>query len=256
MRIIIAVIATFLAIIAAIFLGFYLGRNSSNTNSFELKELLFEKDKQQTNEQKTTETKDNVPDSSGLPGKFENTEKVEKGNQEEFEIGDCGEDCNTDNWKIYRNKKYGYSFRYSPDFILTDKCKHENCILEEQGGDSVSMTGDLSQRGWPLIEIRHLQNEHYNPPAGVDITEWIKTKFPWTKEYFPETANIYFTREEGHMFGGFDIKIPASSQAYARREIYYQYKGKLFEIMMLDYRSAQSKQFYDIWLNTFNVVGE
>lgn len=170
--------------------------------------------------------------------------------------GDCGEDCNTDNWKVYHNQKYGYSFRYPQGYALTNQCKNANCVSEEEGGDSVFLSGEHILGDWPIINIRHFQNQPYNPPAGANLMEWIKKEFPWTAKCFPDTANIYFTREDGHLFGGFNIYLPASPQAHSRREIYYQYKDKLFQIEMLDVDSPQARQFYNIWLSTFSVIGE
>ena len=171
-------------------------------------------------------------------------------------LGDCGEDCNTDNWNVYKNKKYGYSFRYPQGFVLTKDCKSGNCVTEEQGGDSVRLSGDLSESGWPMIAIRHLQNEHYNPPAGTAFGEWVMEKFSWTKECIPQEANIYFSDKLGKLHAGFNIFFPRSPQAYSRREIYYYREGKIFQIIMLDAEEPQARQFYDIWLSTFQVAGE
>ncbi|MDQ1284324.1 MAG: hypothetical protein QG620_672 [Patescibacteria group bacterium] len=171
-------------------------------------------------------------------------------------LGDCGEDCNTENWKVYRNKKYGYSFRYPQDFKLTNNCKNTSCVSEEQGGDSVMLSGDLSESSWPLIEIRHFDTPAYNPPAQTGTGEWIKEKFFWDKDCLPMFDNIYFSGKDGKLFSGNDIYFPASPQAYSRREVYYIWDKKIFQIVMLDVSTPQARQFYNIWLSRFQVIGE
>ncbi len=171
-------------------------------------------------------------------------------------LGDCGEDCNTENWKVYKSKKYGYSFRYPADYELTSSCKNNACVSEEESGDSVYMTGEHIVADWPLLYVRHMGNEPYNPPAQTDIPGWIQKKFSWTEKCFPGTENIYFPYKDGQMVGGFNIFFPRSPQAYARREIFYELNGKIFQIEMIDVDSPQARQFYNIWLSTFRVDGE
>lgn len=85
---------------------------------------------------------------------------------------------------------------------------------------------------------------------------WMLVKFPWIEECFPGTDNIYFPLEEGQMLGGFNIYFPQSPQAHSRREIFYEKQGKIFQIEMIDVDSPQARQFYNIWLSTFDVDGE
>lgn len=171
-------------------------------------------------------------------------------------LGDCGEDCNTDNWKIFTSKKYGYSFRYPADYALSNDCKNDSCVSVEENGDSVYMSGEHVVGDWPILYVRHLQNEHYNPPAQADIPGWIQKKFSWTEKCFPDTENIYLPVKDGQMLGGFNIYFPRSPQAHSRREIFYEYKGKIFQIEMIDVDSPQARQFYNIWLSAFSVEDE
>ena len=171
-------------------------------------------------------------------------------------LGDCGKDCDTADWKIYKNKKYGYSFRYDPTFTLAINCKNSNCVSEEQGGDVVMLQGNLSEVGWPMITISHHPNEYYNPPTDIPASEWIMEKFPWIRDCSPPEENIYFKDKDGKMFGGENIYFPRSPQAYSRREIYYMRNNKLFQIIMLDVDESQARQFYDTWLSTFRPDGE
>jgi len=172
-------------------------------------------------------------------------------------LGDCGEDCNMDNFKTYKNDKYGYSFKYHQSFSITKSCKHSNCIMEEQGGDVVVLAGDLSQKGWPMIEISHLQTNIYNPSSNFSsLAEWLIEKFPWTEKCLPNSKNVYFKGKDGKIFGGFNIYFPSSPQAYSRREIYYEYEGKIFQMVMLDVNEPQARQFYDNFLATFKIVSE
>lgn len=174
---------------------------------------------------------------------------------EELAIGDCGEDCNTDNWKEYKNKKYGYSFKYPPGFVFSTSCKNTSCVAEEEGGDNVFLQGDSSNQGWPMIEVRHLQNDYYNPPAGTNTVEWLRKKFSWLEDKVPDEPNLYLTYGEGHLFGAFDIFSAQSPQAYSRREIYFMFGNKLFNIVLLDVTSPKAKQFYKIWLDNFDMTG-
>ena len=170
-------------------------------------------------------------------------------------LGDCGEDCNTDNWKVYKNKKYGYSFRYPSDYAIVGSPKdcHSSCIWVTEGGDSVTLQGIAFDNIGPMLTIRHLQNIHYNPPPQTATGEWIKEKFPWTNDCLPN-ENIYFAGQDGNFFGGFDIFFPIKPQTYSRREIFYFWDEKIFQIEMLDLNTPQARQFYDIWLSTFQAA--
>jgi len=159
----------------------------------------------------------------------------------------------TSGWSTYTNSKYGYSFKY-PSVYTTAGCQSKPCkefIGEEEGGDRIMVQGDISQSGWPNIEITHSSTDYYNPSADVDLHQWILDNNPTYTEYLPTMPSNLISKKEGGKYSAFDVIIPASSQAYSQRYvIFLNSVNQLFVITMNDYEDY-SEDFYSAWLNTF-----
>ena len=159
----------------------------------------------------------------------------------------------TANWKTYTNTKYGYSFKYPADYEYAP-CTQKPCknfVYDKLPGypekDYVLLEGDISEKGWPNITVSHLSSSFYNPPQGIDLISWLKQKSP-QKEYVPDTIN--------YEIGGVEavkVEVPASPQAYGSWLIYFIKDNKLFEIELLDPATNEAKDFYNLFLNNFQV---
>ena len=153
----------------------------------------------------------------------------------------------TADWKTYANDKYKYSFKYPSEYNF-GPCTTKPCgpfVNEEEGGDYVLLQGDISEKGWPNIEVAHYDTEFYNPPAGISLIEWLKEKSPY-KESIPNDVNFLIDET-----AAIKVHISASPQAYSSDEIYFIKDSKLFQITMLDMDSQEAQDFYNLFLSTF-----
>lgn len=144
-------------------------------------------------------------------------------------------------WKNYTNDKYLYSFGYPADMKLAS----------QDGGDEVTLAGDLKQKGWPNIRITHFNTLAYNPPESADLQEWIKNQFGVVEKYFTPESEIFLNWQDGSLLSATLLQIPGSPQSYGRNEIYFLRDNKLFLIQMFDPSSSEAKVFYDKWLSSF-----
>lgn len=152
----------------------------------------------------------------------------------------------TASWKTYVNNKYHYSFKYPPDYKV-GPCTKKPCspfLLEEKGEDRVLIEGDISNKGWPYIDITHLDTPFYNPPPETDLITWLKQKSP-NKELVPAKNNFILDS-----IPAVKVHVPGSSQAYSMDEIYFFKDQKLLKITMLDVDSIPAKEFYGAFLLT------
>ncbi len=159
----------------------------------------------------------------------------------------------TSNWKTFTNSKYGYSFKYPSTYTL-GPCTSKPCpsfVDEQQGGDIVLMSGDITVNGWPSIHIVHYDTATYSPPAGANLNEFVLSSFDWLADYFPASPNIMIPKEDSEGIIGADLTTPSSPQSYATRYIYYIEDNKLFQITMNDPESNDAKEFYDAWVGTY-----
>lgn len=160
---------------------------------------------------------------------------------------------NTSDWSTYTNSKYGYTFKY-PATYTTAGCQNKPCkefIGEEDDGDNTILQGDISQSGWPNIEITHTSSDYYNPSADVDLHQWILDNNPTYAEYLPAVPVNLVSKKNGGKYSAYDVIIPASSQAYSLRHIIFLNSvNQLFVITMNDYEDY-SEDFYSAWLNSF-----
>ena len=172
-------------------------------------------------------------------------EKIEENNEEKKEEIKGNED-----WKTYINEKYNYSFDYPKEYTF-GPCNTKPCnpfINEEKEGDYVILQGDVSNNGWPNMEVSHYETEFYNPPNGADIIEWLKDKSP-VKENIPNEINFEI--------GGIDAikaEIPKSAQSYSLWEIYFIKNNDLFNISMTDVETLEAQIFYNLILSSFEFL--
>ena len=158
----------------------------------------------------------------------------------------------TAGWLTYTNSKYGYTFKYPSDYV--NGCTTKPCskhISETEGGDVVSLQGDISTTGWPNITISHFSSTFYNPPAGTNLVNWISTHLSFTTPYLPSNYNLLVYATAGVDAPAVDFTIPASPQAYAERSIYYVDDDKLFSISMTDPTGTDATTFYSTWFENF-----
>jgi len=159
----------------------------------------------------------------------------------------------TSNWKTFTNSKYGYSFKYPSTYIL-GPCTSKPCpsfVDEQQGGDIVLMSGDITVNGWPNIQVMHYDTDAYNPAPGASLNEVVLAQFSWMSDYFPPSPNIIIPKEDSEGIIGADLTVPSSPQSYGSRYIFYIENDKLFQIGLNDPESNDAEEFYDAWVGTY-----
>jgi len=148
----------------------------------------------------------------------------------------------TADWKTYTNEKYNYTFKYPTD----------TTIQESDGSDTVTIQGNISEKGWPTIIITHRDNDYFNLPSGKDLLTHLKEKFAWEAEFFPSSPNAQINGPSGKI-SAYKIEIPRSPQAYGSWNYYFEKDSKIFEIQMLDPDTTEAQDLYNNWLITFKM---
>lgn len=145
-------------------------------------------------------------------------------------------------WKTYTNDEYAYTFKYPAN----------TTVEEADNGDSTTLTGDISEKGWPMIIVTHRDNDYFNLPSGTDLLTHLKDKFAFISSSFPDSPNINITGPSGNI-PGYKVVIPRSPQAYGSWNIYFEKDSKIFEIQMLDPDTTEAQTLYNNWLTAFKM---
>ncbi|OQB06557.1 MAG: hypothetical protein BWY19_00144 [bacterium ADurb.Bin212] len=179
-------------------------------------------------------------------------EAEEDGDETKDEDADSESAIDTSSWLTYTNSKYNYTFKH-PASYGTNGCSTKPCgefIGEESGGDRTMMQGDISQNGWPNIDISHLSSNYYNPPANTDFRQWILDNNPHFAGLVSAVPSYMIHKASGGGYAAYDITVPGSQQAYSQRYIIFlDDDSRLFTISMTDHQDY-SEDFYSSWLNT------
>ena len=167
----------------------------------------------------------------------------------------------TADWKSYKNKKYGYSFKYPKDCFygpMPKYCKQKPpeerpaeclCFLDGENQDSVfiqSLTKDKDKFALATFSIFHPDSSYYNTSADTDLIEWLKKNFSELHKSIPDEPNM--------KIDGIDaVKIytPFSGQAGSAEDIYFIKNGKLLHIYIIEVDNAENRKLYDQILSTF-----
>jgi hypothetical protein len=168
----------------------------------------------------------------------------------------------TADWQIYRNEKYGYSFKYPPDCFygpMPGDCKEKPpeerrpeclCFLNGENPDEVSLEKMIIEAdtvsGAPF-HISHYDTPVYNPPPGIDLITWIKETYYSNYEDIPDEQNMEL--------GGIPaVKFytPKSPMAPSQEEIFFIKEDKLFRIYMIEVENENNRELYDQLLSSFS----
>ncbi len=182
----------------------------------------------------------------------------------EISCGKIGEIDETVNWNSYKNEKYGYSLKYPIDCSygpLAGSCKQSppeerplecRCFLNGEDPDVVGMQafiGTKSDLTLATISISHHSTDVYNPPADVELIDWLKEKFSYLD--IPDEINM-----ELDEVPAVKVYTPQSPGAYSQENIYFIKDNKLFDIYMVDVDNEDNRELYDKIIKSFKVFVE
>ncbi|MBM3256080.1 MAG: hypothetical protein FJZ04_01245 [Candidatus Moranbacteria bacterium] len=184
-----------------------------------------------------------------IPIDFSNNQP--KSNQQNMALKDISLD--TDTWRTYANKKYGYSFKFPGEFDNRE-CKNENpCkfgqVYEKDGGNLVWITAQSDGRGWPYVTVAHYDNANLTLAKKQKLIDWFKAKFQG--ESVPQDYNYEIRTLKGDPKKAVKISFPQTPQSYAKEEIYFADGGNVFQIQLLDTNKSEAWEFYNRWLESF-----
>jgi hypothetical protein len=167
----------------------------------------------------------------------------------------------TANWKVYENKKYGYSFKYPKDCFygpMPKYCKQKPpeerpaeclCFLDGENQDSVfiqSLIKDKDKFALATFSISHPDSSYYDTSADTDLIEWLKKNFSELHKNIPDKPNMKIGRIDA-----VKIYTPFSGQAGSAEDIYFIKNGKLLSIHIIEVDNVENRKLYDQILSTF-----
>ena len=165
-------------------------------------------------------------------------------------------------WKVYRNDMYGYSFEYPSDCTLgplPGDCKKKPpeerspeclCYLNAENPGSVSLGkhhGEADKLTLAGLFVSHHDTPVFNPPPGKELVPWFNENFAERYEEFPAEPNM-----EIDGIQAMRIYSPQSPMAPSFEDIYFIKNDILFQINLLDVDDNYNRELYDQLLSTFS----
>jgi hypothetical protein len=166
-------------------------------------------------------------------------------------------------WNIYKNEKYGYSFKYPKDCFygpMPSDCKEKPpeerraeclCFLDAENPDNVFMQaflGDGEELSLATFTVSHLDSGVFNPPPGTNLASWINENYSEMFEDIPEDPNMDI--------GGVPavrLYSPPSPMAPSYEDIWFFQNDILFQIKTLDVDIQSNRELYDQILSTLRL---
>ena len=177
-------------------------------------------------------------------------------------VSGCGGTSDAiEGWKTYSNDEHGYSFAYPSDCYfgpMPADCKQKPpeerrqeclCFLNGENPDEVllqAFLGERDQLTGAAFSVSHYDTPVYHPPAGMELTDWVKAHFAELFAEIPEGPNMEIS-------GVPAVRLisPQSPMAPSFDEIYFIHNDVLLRISMLDVNNEVNKELYEQILASF-----
>ena len=174
----------------------------------------------------------------------------------------CGGTPDTpEDWKTYSNDEHGYSFAYPADCFygpMPADCKQKPpaerrqeclCFLNGENPEEVFMQaflGETDQLSLATVSVSHYDTPVYHPPAGTELTDWVKVQFAELFAEIPDGLNMGISGVPAAK-----LISPQSPMAPSFEEIYFIHNDVLLRVSMLDVNNEDNKELYERVLATF-----
>jgi hypothetical protein len=177
-------------------------------------------------------------------------------------VSGCGRtSASTQGWYTYLNIEHGYSFAYPSDCFygpMPADCKQKPpeerrqeclCFLNGENPDEVFMQaflGETDQLSLAMVSVSHYDTPVYHPPAGTELTDWVKAHFTELFAEIPDEPNM-----EINGAPALRLNSPQSPNAPSFEEIYFIHNDVLLRISMLDVNDEDNNELYTRVLTSF-----
>jgi len=135
-------------------------------------------------------------------------------------------------WKLYENKKLGYSFMYPADASV-NSADFVNAVYVKSSNLDAS--------------VIHFDSPFYHPPVGTDVTLWLKDKVSYD-EIGDRLLNIAG-------FNTLHLVTLKSVQVYASDDYYFIRGNQLFDIKIIHSGNREDWDLYYKFLKGVNIYG-
>ena len=177
-------------------------------------------------------------------------------------ISGCGgTSTSTQGWYTYLNIEHGYRFAYPSDCFygpMPADCKQKPpeerrpdclCFLNGENPDEVFMQaflGKADQLSIATFSVSHFDTPLYHPPAGTELTDWVKAHFAEMFVEIPDEPNLGINGVPA-----LRLHSPQSPMAPAFEEIYLIHNDVLLRISLLDVNDEDNNELYTQVLTSF-----
>jgi len=169
-------------------------------------------------------------------------------------------DTTPDDWVVFKNEAYGYSFNIPANCILgpmPSDCKQKPpevrdlaclCFLNAENPNEIYFQSFLGEGNSTLagFSVSHFNTPLYYPPEETDLIEWLQVNFSERLDGMPDVASM-----EIDGIPAVTIFRSASPTAGAYKEIYFLKDERLFRIQMVDVLEEDNRELYDQVLSSF-----
>ncbi len=145
-------------------------------------------------------------------------------------------------WASYTNAKYDYSFRYDPEWMIkTNMPGYEK-------DDRIVLQGDISEKGWPSIEI-NLQEFDSMPETAEELMAELE-------ELWGDSVAMSLVEFGANDIPAVKLSTEDSPQAYAMESYYFIHSGNYFVLSLNDAAKEEARAIYDCFLANFETLEE
>ena len=143
-------------------------------------------------------------------------------------------------WVEYVNTKYSYKLKYDPEWMFKSN------MPGYEKDDRLVMQGDISEKGWPSIEV-NVQEFDSMPETAAEL----KTAL---EELWGSSVEMSLVEFGANDIPGVRLATEDSPQAYAMESYYFIHDGEYFVVSFNDAAKPEAEEIYDCFLSEFETL--